>query len=134
MQIQYDWSWLEVCSRHVLKVLMCLVAAFASLSTFSLAQQTVVLVGSGSSVPAPLYAKWAEQYNQRDPNVQIRYVAMETNEGLAQISKGVGDFAAGEVPLSTVGATADNLVAVPSVLIAIVPIYNLPDVHAEVRF
>jgi phosphate transport system substrate-binding protein len=134
MQIHFYWSRAEVCSRHLLKALLVFAAVFASLSNVSLAQQTIVLVGSGSSVPAPLYTKWAEQYNQHDPTVQIRYVAMGTSEGLAQISKGIGDFAAGEVPLSTVGTAGENLVAMPSVLIAIVPIYNLPGVHSELRF
>src|SRR5205085_11578746 len=136
MQIQVGMSRLVLGTRlhRMLQWLLWFVAAFSLLQSFSLAQQTLVLVGSGSSVPAPLYAKWAEQYNQRNPNIQIRYVALGTSEGLTQISKGIGDYAAGEVPLSTVGSIGDNLVAMPSVLIAIVPIYNLPDVHGELRF
>src|SRR5262249_19186797 len=41
---------------------------------------------------------------------------------------------AGEVPLSDTERSRDKLVAAPSVLIAIVPIYNLPNVHGELRF
>src|SRR5262249_43031606 len=104
------------------------------LQSVSIAQQSVVLVGAGSSVPAPLYAKWAEQYNRRDPKVQVRYVAMGTSEGLAQISHGSGDFGAGEVPLTDAERSRDNLTVIPSVLIAIVPIYNLPGVQGELRF
>ncbi|MGC2791920.1 MAG: hypothetical protein WA899_07860, partial [Candidatus Sulfotelmatobacter sp.] len=29
--------------------------------------QTVVVVGSGSSVPAPLYSRWAQEYSKRNP-------------------------------------------------------------------
>jgi phosphate transport system substrate-binding protein len=136
MRIHADLSRCERSSQRSRAVarLLWFVIAVSLLQPVLFAQQVVVLVGSGSSVPAPLYAKWAEQFNRRDPNVQIRYVALGTSEGLAQISHGSGDFAAGEVPLSDAQRSQDKLVAVPSVLIAIVPIYNLPDVHGELRF
>jgi phosphate transport system substrate-binding protein len=110
-------------------------AILVSLSQLiSYAQQTIVLVGSGSSVPAPLYAKWAVEYNKRNPKIQMQYVPLGTSEGIAQISHGSGDFAAGELPLSAKERTEGNLVEVPSVLIAIVPIYNLPGIRADLHF
>jgi len=60
-----------------------------------------VLVGSGSTVPAPLVNKWANAYNQHNPNVQMRYVASGAGEGLAAITHGSGDFAFGEMPLTS---------------------------------
>ena len=118
MRIHANLPRFEICSQRSRAVewLGWFVIAVGVLQPVSFAQQIVVLVGSGSSVPAPLYVKWAEQYNQRDPHVQIRYVALGTSEGLAQISRGSGDFAAGEVPLSNAERSRDNLVAVPSVL------------------
>jgi phosphate transport system substrate-binding protein len=98
------------------------------------AQNTVVLVGSGSSVPAPLYAEFSEAYNKRDPKIQMRYLPMSTAEGIAQISHGSGDFAAGEMPLSVKERGEANLIELPSAIIAIVPIYNLPGVKKELRF
>ena len=115
-------------------LLLRFVISASLLQSVSFTQQSVVLVGSGSSVPAPLYTKWAEQFNQRDPKVQFRYVALGTSEGLAQISHGSGDLAAGEVPLTDVERSRDSLTVVPSVLIAIVPIYNLPGAQMELRF
>ncbi len=111
-----------------LPILICL---FRPIST---AQQTTALVGSGSSVPAPLYTKWAEEYNKRNPKIQMRYLPLGTSEGISQIFHGSGDFAAGEVPLSAKERTEGNLLEVPSVLIGIVPIYNLPDIQRELRF
>jgi phosphate transport system substrate-binding protein len=99
-----------------------------------LAQETVALVGTGSSVPAPLYAKWAEEYNKRNPKMQVRYLPLGTSEGIKQISHGSGDFAAGEVPLSAKERAEGNLIELPSVLITIVPIYNLPGIRGEMRF
>ena len=88
--------------------------------------QGIVLVGAGSSVPLPLYRKWADVYNQANKNVQLQYVAMGNAEGITQITKGVSDFGAGELPLSPEQRHAGNLTELPVVIIGIVPIYNLP--------
>jgi hypothetical protein len=64
----------------------------------ALAQETVFLVGSGSNVPAPLYNKWAEEYNKRTPRIQLRYLSIGTSEGIEEISRASGDFGAGEYP------------------------------------
>ena len=93
----------------------------------------VVLVGSGSSVPAPLYARWAQEYDKRNTNIQLRYLPVGTSEGIKQISHGTSDFGAGEVELTRQERNDGNLVELPAVLIAIAPVYNLPDVHGEIR-
>jgi phosphate transport system substrate-binding protein len=100
---------------------------------FTEAQDTVVLVGSGSSVPAPLYARWAQEYGKRNPHIQMRYVPLGTSEGIKQISHGSGDFGAGEVLLTAKERADDALTELPAVLIAIVPIYNLPGAGRDLR-
>ncbi|HZS27509.1 MAG TPA: phosphate ABC transporter substrate-binding protein PstS [Candidatus Angelobacter sp.] len=100
---------------------------------FAAEPQGVVLVGAGSSVPLPLYRKWAEQYNQSNGNVQLKYVAMGNAEGIVQITHGVSDFGAGEVPLSTEDRRTGSLTELPVVMIGIVPIYNLPG-NPQLRF
>jgi len=97
------------------------------------AQTAVVLVGSGSTVPAPLYNRWAQEYDKRNPNLQMRYLPSGTSEGIKQISHGAGDFGAGEVQLTEKERKESGLIELPVVLIGIVPIYNLPDVHHELR-
>jgi phosphate transport system substrate-binding protein len=97
------------------------------------AQEAVVLVGSGSSVPAPLYNRWTQEYAKRKPNMQMRYLPVGTSEGIKQISHGLGDFGAGEAQLTEKERKEGNLIELPVVLIAIVPIYNLPDVHEQLR-
>jgi len=93
------------------------------------AQETVVLVGTGSSVPVPLYNRWAQEYDKRNSKIQMRYVPMGTSEGIKQISHGSGDFAAGEALLTATEQREGSLMELPAVLIGIVPIYNLPDVQ-----
>ena len=99
------------------------------------AQQAISLVGSGSSVPSPLYSAWAEQYGKLKPGVQVRYLQLGASEGVRQISQGVGDFAAGEIPLTDtqMHKGENSLVQFPTVLVAIVPIYKLPG-EPELRF
>jgi phosphate transport system substrate-binding protein len=109
-----------------------LVAGFCAV-LYAAESEGVVLVGAGSSVPLPLYHKWADLYNQNNKTVQLQYVPMGNVEGIAQITKGTSDFGAGEVPLSAEERSAGNLSELPVVMIGIVPIYNLPG-NPQLRF
>jgi phosphate transport system substrate-binding protein len=91
-----------------------------------------VLVGSGSSVPAPLYKRWTEEFGKRN-RIQMRYLPVGTGEGIKQISHGAGDFSAGEAQLTDQDRREGGLIELPVTLIAIVPIYNLPGIHQELR-
>src|SRR6202008_111784 len=93
-------------------------------------QSIIALVGSGSNLPTPLYTHWVEDYNKLSPKVQVRYLSTGTVKGIEDISRGVGDFAAGEVPMSDEQLSAANIpiLQLPTVLVAIVPIYHLPGV------
>ncbi len=93
----------------------------------SWAQQTMVLVGSGSSVPALLYSRWAQEYNGRNTQTQIKYLPTGTEEGIGEMAHGSGDFGAGEVPLGT-KERGESLTEIPVALVGIVPIYNVAGV------
>ena len=103
------------------------------LSTFSYAQSSIVLVGSGSSVPAPLYNRWTQEYGKHKSTIQMRYLPVGTSEGIKQISHNAGDFGAGEAQLTERERKDGDLIELPVVLIGIVPIYNIPDVHQGLR-
>ena len=121
----------EALPTWLLPILLILVV-YGSSAT-ALAQQAVVLVGSGSTVPAPLYNRWAQEFGKRNARIQMRYVPIGTSEGIVQIAHGSGDFGAGEAPLTEKQRKEGSLIELPAVLIAIVPVYNLPDVHQELR-
>src|SRR5271168_4703326 len=101
---------------------------FFLLFGFAEAQDKISLVGSGSNIPSPLYAAWAEAFSQKSATVQVRYLSMSTVEGIANVSKGTGDFAGGEVPLTDeqMHGSKVTLIQIPTVLVALVPIYNVP--------
>jgi|ERR1700722_2163583 len=114
---------------------LCLLSLFGlgPHATLAKAQNAVVLVGSGSSVPAPLYNRWTQEYGKRSASIQMRYLPVGTSEGIKQISHNAGDFGAGESQLTDRERKEGDLIELPVVLIGIVPIYNLPDVHQELR-
>jgi len=118
---------------HRVVLVLCLFSAVFVLNGVAAAQSATVLVGSGSTVPAPLYTRWSVEYGKRNPGIQLRYLPVGTSEGIKQISHSAGDFAAGEAQLTDHERKDDNLIELPIVLIAIVPIYNIPDVHQELR-
>jgi phosphate transport system substrate-binding protein len=124
-------SDLNVCRSLVLFLLLPTLLGLCEVQAVS--QDAVVLVGSGSSVPAPLYNRWAQEYGKRSPRIQVRYLPVGTSEGIKQISHGTGDFSAGEALLTAKERKEGNLIELPAVLIAIVPVYNLPDIHQEIR-
>ncbi|MGA7218980.1 MAG: phosphate ABC transporter substrate-binding protein PstS [Candidatus Sulfotelmatobacter sp.] len=124
-----SWSRTE---RLIGCILVVAITCFSP-GVSSVAQSTVVLVGSGSTVPAPLYNRWAQEFGKRDVRVQMRYLPVGTDEGIKQISHGTGDFAAGEAQLSDAQRREGNLLEMPVALVGIVPVYNLPDVYQELR-
>ena len=110
-------------------VLICFAVAANS-------QSIIALVGSGSNLPTPLYSHWVEEYNKLSPSVQVRYLSTGTVKGIADISRGVGDFAAGEVPMSDeeLKSAKTPVLHIPTVLVAIVPIYHVPGIRGNLRF
>ena len=98
------------------------------------AQQRLVLVGSGSTVPSPLYSSWADAYNAHSRKTQMRYLPMGTSEGLKQLEHAVTDFGAGEALPSAAEMETMRLVLLPTVLVGIVPIHNVPGVSKRLQF
>ena len=123
-------------ARTYIRLFACLVAAAIGLFLVPTvrAQETIMLVGSGSTVPQQLYTTWSDEFNKRNSRVQIRYLAIGTSESIQTIAHGSGDFGAGEVQLSAKELGDMNLKLVPTALVAIVPIYNLAGVHETLRF
>jgi phosphate transport system substrate-binding protein len=100
------------------------------------AQNIIALVGSGSNLPTPLYSHWVEEYNKLSPGVQVRYLSTGTVKGIEDISRGVGDFAAGEVPMNDeeLKTAKIPILHIPTVLVGIVPIYHVPGVKGNLQF
>jgi len=106
---------------------VALVAATAS------AQQ---INGAGATFPNPIYSKWFSDYNKVHPEVKINYQSIGSGGGIRQVTEGTVDFGASDGPMSdeALGASKIKIVHIPTVLGAVVPIYNLPGVNQEIKF
>jgi len=107
--------------------LLCFVMTFGQ---NALGQDGITLVATGSSMPEPLYLAWGEAFHKVEPKVQLRYLAEGTAESAARVLAGTGDFGGGEAPIpdKELGAAKQKVVELPTVLIGIAIVYNVPGV------
>src|SRR5260370_33020354 len=113
--------------------LICMALTTCLCLTAGSAQSSTIVVGSGGTSPVPVYRIWAKQYNRITPSIQLQYIPLDTTASIAQITKGSGDFGGGDTPLPP-ERRAQNLMELPAMLIALVPIYNLPGQSVDLRF
>src|SRR2546423_168463 len=99
------------------------------------APTSIVLVTTGSSLPEPLYAAWGDEYHKQHPGVQLRYLPEGTAESSRKILAGVGDIGGGDAPNpeKELKSAAAPVLELPSVLIGMVIVYNLPGATEELR-
>ncbi len=82
------------------------------------------VTGAGATFPAPLYAKWASDYNKAT-GVKINYQSVGSGAGLRQIEAKTVDFGASDMPLKDEELKAKNLVQFPTVIGGVVPVINI---------
>ena len=97
-------------------------AVAALLSPASWAQQEAT--GAGASFPAPLYSKWAADYNKAT-GVKINYQSVGSGAGIRQIDAKTVDFGASDAPLTDDDLKAKGLVQFPTVIGGVVPVINV---------
>jgi len=112
--------------------------AFAGLGLVaSPVQAETRLSGAGASFPAPLYAKWVAQFQEKFPTIKIDYQGTGSGAGIKAIIDKTVSFAGSDAPLSKKQIEALNGAAVvqfPSTIGAVVPVYNLPGVSTDLNF
>lgn len=98
-------------------------------------QSSIMLVATGSSLPAPLYQSWEDEYHKQHPDIQFRYLPEGTAESANRILSGTGDLGGGDAPIpeKDLKAAAHPIVELPAVLIGIAVVYNVPGAHGELR-
>jgi phosphate transport system substrate-binding protein len=94
------------------------------------AQATVQLSGAGASFPAPLYQRWAVEFNKANPDIQINYQSVGSGAGIKQFTAGTVDFAASDAAMTDeqIAKVAKGAVMIPATAGSIVIAYNLPGV------
>jgi phosphate transport system substrate-binding protein len=99
------------------------------------AAQAQKITGAGATFPYPIYGKWFTEYSSAHSGVEVNYQPIGSGGGIQQVTTGVVDFGASDMPMTDAALAASKvkLVHIPTVLGAVVPIYNVPGV-ADIRF
>jgi phosphate transport system substrate-binding protein len=92
--------------------------------------------GAGATFPYPIYSKWFSEYNQANPSVKINYQSIGSGGGIRQVSEGTIDFGASDGPMNDdqLKSAKVKVMHIPTVLGAVVPVYNIPGVNKDLNF
>ena len=82
------------------------------------------VTGAGASFPAPLYAKWASEYN-KVTGVKINYQSVGSGAGIKQIEAKTVAFGASDMPLTDEDLAKKGLMQFPTVIGGVVPVINI---------
>ena len=97
--------------------------------------QAQKLTGAGATFPYPIYSKWFSEYSAAHPGVEINYQSIGSGGGIRQVTAGLVDFGASDGPMTDeqLAASKVKLIHIPTVLGAVVPVFNVPGV-GDIKF
>jgi phosphate transport system substrate-binding protein len=104
------------------------------------AQSQTTLRGGGATFPYPMYAKWFAEFHKLHPDIEIEYEPIGSGAGVREITAGVFDFGASDGPMNNSqlkeyrAKRGMEVLHFPTVLGAVVPMYNVPEAVAELKF
>lgn len=95
-----------------------------------------VINGAGATFPYPIYSKWFSEYSNAHPDVRINYQSIGSGGGIRQLSEQTVFFGATDGPMTDdqLKSAPGPILHFPTVLGAVVPIYNVPGVTQQLRF
>jgi phosphate transport system substrate-binding protein len=99
------------------------------------AAQAQKITAAGATFPYPIYSKWFNEYSAAHPGVEINYASIGSGGGIQQVTKGLVDFGASDMPMTdqALASSPVKLIHIPTVLGADVPAFNVPGV-TELKF
>ena len=98
------------------------ILAASAVAVFPAGAQDVT--GAGASFPAPLYARWASDYNKAT-GVKINYQSVGSGAGIKQIDAKTVDFGASDMPLKDDELAKKGQLQFPTVVGGVVPVVNI---------
>jgi len=104
-----------------LSVLLLGLSLFASIACANM------LNGAGATFPYPIYVKWNKMFADKT-GIKVNYQGIGSGGGVQQFSAGVTDFGGSDAPMTDkeIAKAGGNVLHVPTVMGAVVVIYNLP--------
>src|SRR6266568_3757743 len=94
------------------------------------------ITGAGATFPYPIYSKWFSDYNKLHPDVEVNYQSIGSGGGIKQLSAQTVFFGASDMPMTDeqLKAAPGPILHFPTVLGGVVPVYNLGNETAQLRF
>ena len=91
---------------------------------------------AGATFPYPIYNRWFTEYAQAHPGVKINYQSIGSGGGIKQVTEGTVDFGASDAIMTEeqISQAKVKVFALPTVLGAVVPIYNVPGLSKPLNF
>jgi len=86
------------------------------------------ITGAGASFPAPIYAKWASDYNKAT-GVKVIYQSIGSGGGNKQIDSKTVDFGASDMPQTDDVLKSKGQVQFPTVIGGVVPVINVKGIE-----
>jgi phosphate transport system substrate-binding protein len=135
MTLMEQFSAVEVQVMKIAKLTLVAIACVTGLVA-GVTAQTMQINGAGATFPYPIYSKWFSDYNKLHPNVQINYQSIGSGGGIRQLTNQTVFFGATDGPMTNdqLLAAPAKILHFPTVLGAVLPIYNVPGVSAELKF
>ena len=96
------------------------------------AQSQMLINGAGSTFGYPIYSKWFDDYARVDPRVRFNYQSIGSGGGIMMLRNKTVDFGASDAPMNDdqIEASPGPVLHFPSVMGAVVLMYNLPEVKS----
>ena len=98
------------------------------LSVVAISATAQEVTGAGATFPAPLYSKWASDYN-RVTNIKINYQSVGSGAGIKQIEAKTVTFGASDMPLTDEKLAASGLFQFPTAIGGVVPVINVKGIE-----
>lgn len=105
-----------------------LVSAMTAAVGFAGAAGAQEITGAGASFPAPIYSKWASDYNKAT-GVKVNYQSIGSGGGIKQIDSKTVDFGASDAPLTDEVLKSKGQMQFPTVLGGVVPVINVKGIE-----
>jgi len=102
--------------------------ALAAVTSFSASVGAQEITGAGASFPAPIYAKWASDYNKAT-GVKVNYQSIGSGGGIKQIDSKTVDFGASDMPLADEVLKSKGELQFPTVIGGVVPVINVKGIE-----
>lgn len=113
--------------RIASKFTLLSLAVAASLG-FSGAVGAQEITGAGATFPAPIYSKWASDYNKAT-GVKVNYQSIGSGGGIKQIDSKTVDFGASDMPQTEEVLKTKGQMQFPTVMGGVVPVLNVKGIE-----